>query len=89
MRTGGQCRKKIIDRSIGPLISADFKRNEFSVVIDDRWTKTPSERHLYLVFWYDNEWGYSNRVVDVAQYVMHQVKNKKTDKQHELNMCES
>lgn len=49
------------------LVSIDFKGIPQSCVIDLRWIKIINDRKLKIVLWYDNEWGYSNRVVDVAQ----------------------
>jgi len=51
-----------------PLVSMDFAGNDFSAVIDRRWTKV-NEDYVKLVLWYDNEWGYSSRVVDLVKYL--------------------
>ena len=50
-----------------PLVSIDFKGIEQSCVIDIRWIKLINEQKLKLVLWYDNEWGYSKRVVDLMK----------------------
>lgn len=52
-----------------PLVSVDFMRTPFSAVVDQRWTNMSDPRHLNLVLWYDNEWGYSSRVLDVTRLV--------------------
>jgi glyceraldehyde 3-phosphate dehydrogenase len=52
-----------------PLVSVDFAETNYSAVIDQRWTAITGGRHLYLVLWYDNEWGYSSRVVDLVQFL--------------------
>jgi len=57
---------KIIKNSIEPLTSLDYTGEEFSAIVDHRWTKVENERLLKLVYWYDNEWGYSSRVVDLV-----------------------
>ncbi len=49
------------------LVSIDFKGISQSCVIDLRWLKVYGNNKLKLVVWYDNEWGYANRVVDVAR----------------------
>lgn len=49
-----------------PLISTDFVGSSYSVVIDNRWTSL-NHNYLKLVLWYDNEWGYSSRVVDLVK----------------------
>lgn len=56
---------KIFYNNYEPLVSIDFKGMEYSVVIDQRWTKIKGN-YLKLVLWYDNEWGYSCRVVDLV-----------------------
>ena len=50
-----------------PLVSIDFKGIKQSCVIDIRWIKLINEQKMKLVLWYDNEWGYSQRVVDLAK----------------------
>lgn len=51
------------------LISIDYERSSASVVIDMQWVRLINGRTLKLVLWYDNEWGYSSRVVDMAARV--------------------
>ena len=48
------------------LVSIDFKGIRESLVVDGRWTSVLNEKTVKLVVWYDNEWGYSNRVHDMA-----------------------
>ena len=52
------------------LVSVDFKGISQSLVIDLRWLKVYNNRSVKIVAWYDNEWGYANRVVDVVQQVV-------------------
>lgn len=61
---------KVIKNSEKPLVSMDYAKEEFSVIIDHRWIKVEGKRLLKIVYWYDNEWGYSNRVVDVAKLLI-------------------
>ena len=61
-----------------PLISSDFKRCDYSAIIDNRWTNVMKNRMLKLVLWYDNEWGYSSRVVDQVIFVARQVELQAT-----------
>jgi glyceraldehyde 3-phosphate dehydrogenase len=52
-----------------PLVSSDFKRDERSTIVDAPSTQVIGD-HLAKVFaWYDNEWGYSCRLVELAEYV--------------------
>jgi glyceraldehyde 3-phosphate dehydrogenase len=52
-----------------PLVSVDFTGTDYSAVLDTRWVELVHERLLNLTLWYDNEWGYSRRVVDVLRHV--------------------
>ena len=48
------------------LVSIDFLGIEQSVFVDGRWTRSLDGTSIKLVLWYDNEWGYSQRVVDMV-----------------------
>ncbi|MCC6278383.1 MAG: aldehyde dehydrogenase [Oligoflexia bacterium] len=52
-----------------PLTSVDYIRDEHSSIIDLRWVMINNARSLKLVLWYDNEWGYSARVVDTLDLI--------------------
>ncbi len=60
---------KIIRNSVEPLTSLDYCGEEYSTIVDQRWTKVENGRHMKLVYWYDNEWGYSNRVIDLVKEI--------------------
>ncbi len=60
---------KIIRNSIDPLTSIDYIGEEYSAIIDHRWTKINNKKHIQLVYWYDNEWGYSSKVVDLIREI--------------------
>jgi len=62
-------RYNVIHNSIEPLTSLDYCGEEYSAIIDQRWTKVENKRHIKLVYWYDNEWGYSSRVVDLVEKI--------------------
>ncbi len=51
------------------LISVDYQRSPASAVFDMQWLNLCGDRLLKVVVWYDNEWGYSSRVVDLANLV--------------------
>lgn len=53
-----------------PLVSRDFNGNPHSSIIDALSTIVIDGIMLKVISWYDNEWGYSNRVVDTALYMM-------------------
>ncbi|MBR0600260.1 type I glyceraldehyde-3-phosphate dehydrogenase [Sinanaerobacter chloroacetimidivorans] len=53
-----------------PLVSIDFKEDERSSIIDALSTMVIEDNMVKVVSWYDNEWGYSNRVVDLMEYVI-------------------
>lgn len=52
-----------------PLVSVDFNTNEHSAIIDSLSTIVIGENKVKVLAWYDNEWGYSCRVVDLAKHV--------------------
>ena len=57
--------KGILEYSEVPLVSTDILNNPHSSIYDASSTQLIGENHLKVVCWYDNEWGYSNRVVDL------------------------
>lgn len=52
-----------------PLVSADYRGNSHSAIVDGLLTMTMGDRTAKVVAWYDNEWAYSMRCVDMAQYI--------------------
>lgn len=52
-----------------PLVSMDFKGNTHSSIVDGSLTKVMGRTCVKAVSWYDNEWGYSNRCVDLALFI--------------------
>ncbi|HEX9780114.1 MAG TPA: type I glyceraldehyde-3-phosphate dehydrogenase [bacterium] len=64
--------KGILEYSEEPLVSRDHNGNPHSSIIDAAMTAV-IDQHLVKTFgWYDNEWGYSNRVVDLVEYIAKQ-----------------
>ena len=49
-----------------PLVSSDFMRNPNSSIVDGPMTRVIGANMVKVLAWYDNEWGYSNRVVDLV-----------------------
>jgi glyceraldehyde 3-phosphate dehydrogenase len=56
---------RIVEYSEVPLVSSDIIGNPHSSIFDALSTRTLAGGYLKVVAWYDNEWGYSNRVVDL------------------------
>ncbi|MCX6796808.1 MAG: type I glyceraldehyde-3-phosphate dehydrogenase, partial [Candidatus Falkowbacteria bacterium] len=52
-----------------PLVSSDFIKNTASAIVDLSLTKVVDGDLLKVVAWYDNEWGYSCRLADLAEYI--------------------
>jgi glyceraldehyde 3-phosphate dehydrogenase len=53
-----------------PIVSSDIVKNPFSSIFDSQLTAVLEGTLVKVVAWYDNEWGYSNRCVDLAQRVL-------------------
>jgi glyceraldehyde 3-phosphate dehydrogenase (phosphorylating) len=59
----------ILAYSDEPLVSIDFNGNPHSSIFDAPLTKVLGQRLVKIFSWYDNEWGYSNRLADVTAFV--------------------
>ena len=59
----------ILAYSDEPLVSVDFNGNPHSSIFDAPLTKVLGKRLVKIFSWYDNEWGYSNRLADVTAFV--------------------
>jgi len=67
MRTASQgALKGILDYSDGPLVSTDFNHNPASSTYDATMTKVIGGTLVKVCAWYDNEWGFSNRMLDTT-----------------------
>jgi glyceraldehyde 3-phosphate dehydrogenase len=62
--------KGILGYSEEPLVSMDLKGDERSSIVDGPLTNVQGGNMVKVIAWYDNEWGYSCRVVDLAQHLM-------------------
>ena len=60
----------IIQVCDAPLVSTDFVGNSHSAIIDSDASRMLGKRKIKLLAWYDNEWGYSCRVVDLAKHMV-------------------
>jgi glyceraldehyde 3-phosphate dehydrogenase len=52
-----------------PVVSSDMMHNSNSSIVDAQMTKVLDGNLVKVVSWYDNEWGYSCRVVDLIQFL--------------------
>ena len=59
--------KNILYYSDSHIVSSDIIGNPYSSIYDSKCTKVISGKYVRTINWYDNEWGYSNRVVDLIQ----------------------
>lgn len=61
--------KGIMNYSEEPLVSSDYNTDPASSTIDSLSTMVVGDNMVKVISWYDNEWGYSNRVVDLVAYI--------------------
>ena len=60
---------KVLGYSDEPLVSLDYRKDCRSSIVDGLSTLVIEGSLVKVVSWYDNEWGYSNRIIDLAKYV--------------------
>ncbi|RSK28121.1 glyceraldehyde-3-phosphate dehydrogenase [Bacillus sp. HMF5848] len=65
--------KGIVDITMEPLVSVDFNTNPHSSIIDGLSTMVMEKRKIKVLAWYDNEWGYSCRVVDLTKHIAYEL----------------
>ena len=61
--------KGILDYTTEPVVSSDFIHDEHTSIFDSTAGIALTDTFVKLVAWYDNEWGYSNKLVDLAIYI--------------------
>jgi glyceraldehyde 3-phosphate dehydrogenase len=61
--------KGILAVEDAPLVSIDFRGNANSSIIDSAYTKVMDGDLVKVLAWYDNEWGYSCRCIDLARFM--------------------
>lgn len=61
--------KGILGYETAPLVSSDFIGDTHSCIFDSRYTKVINGKLAKVFGWYDNEWGYSSRIVDLVEKV--------------------
>ena len=62
--------KGILEYNTDPLVSSDFNHNPASSIFDATLTKVSEGTLVKVTSWYDNEWGFSNRMLDAAVALM-------------------
>ena len=62
--------KGILGYTNEELVSSDFKGNPLSSIVDSKLTKVVGQNTGKVISWYDNEWGYSNRVKDLITFLV-------------------
>jgi glyceraldehyde 3-phosphate dehydrogenase len=67
---GGDALKGIMRFTEDPIVSTDIVKESHSSIVDGGLTAVIDGTLVKVVSWYDNEWGYSNRVVDLAQQIL-------------------
>lgn len=50
------------------LVSSDFKKQSYTTILDHRFTDIKQNKMIKLVVWYDNEWGYASKVINILKY---------------------
>jgi glyceraldehyde 3-phosphate dehydrogenase len=60
----------VLEYTEDPIVSSDIVKNPHSSIVDSELTAVMQGTMVKVVAWYDNEWGYSNRLVDVVQRVL-------------------
>ena len=61
--------KGILEYNELPLVSRDYNGNPHSAIVDALSTMVIGEKMVKIIAWYDNEWGYSNRVIDLVKLI--------------------
>ncbi|MAJ02971.1 MAG: type I glyceraldehyde-3-phosphate dehydrogenase [Rickettsiales bacterium] len=59
--------KNILEVTTEDLVSCDFNHNPHSSILDSKGTKVINSNFCRILSWYDNEWGFSNRLLDVSK----------------------
>ena len=61
--------RKILGITNEKLVSTDFNHNPASAIIDESLTSVVGKNMGKISAWYDNEWGFSNRMCDLAEFI--------------------
>ena len=69
LKASKESTNKIIDNTEEKLVSIDFNHNPFSAIVDASLTCVIGKNMGKISAWYDNEWGFSNRMCDLVKYI--------------------
>ena len=69
-KAAGEGLKNILRVDDNPLVSIDYNGDPYSSIIDGLSTKVMKDNMIKVLAWYDNEWGYSNRVKDLLKFIV-------------------
>ena len=69
LRAGAAARPSVLRWCEEPLVSVDFAQTPHSAAVDGRWLRLNGGDYAKVVLWYDNEWGYAHRLLDVLRLV--------------------
>ena len=61
--------KNVLEITYEKLVSIDFNHNPASAIVDGSLTNVVGENMGKISAWYDNEWGFSNRMCDIAEFI--------------------
>ncbi|OGS20011.1 MAG: type I glyceraldehyde-3-phosphate dehydrogenase [Elusimicrobia bacterium RIFOXYA2_FULL_39_19] len=70
LKKGSETLKGILGYTEEPLVSIDFNHCPLSSIVDGKSTKVIQGTMVKVLSWYDNEWGYSNRVIDLIELMI-------------------
>jgi glyceraldehyde 3-phosphate dehydrogenase len=62
--------KGILGITYDPVVSVDFNHSVLSSIVDGQCTKVIQDNFVKVLSWYDNEWAYSCRVLDLAEFII-------------------
>ena len=68
-----------------PLVSVDFSGTHYSAIIDERWLDVIDGTLIKITLWYDNEFGYSRRVTDLARFLFNKKPKKLISEKNSLS----
>ncbi len=69
LKAGSDCKPNYLGYTEDPVVSIDFKGDARSSIVDGQSTMVLGGNMVKVLSWYDNEWGYSNRVADLISFI--------------------